>query len=161
MNLNPPPPPPQKKKKKNLRECSLRNLRCSGYCNLSWVTEMLCSKHTSKIGCSDKNVSLLGFFKVFWILIERKTQSPLVKLSFLVKIYLFSWDIEVLLCDIFLLPGKIITSFILDELTVRYLQWPGKRRWPVSRGAFLNSWISWEVHLFWWCIARFGTIWTI
>ena len=67
------------------------------------------------------------------ILIERANSEHPAKLGILVKIYLISFDAEVFFCDICLLPGKMIAFFvILNILTDRHLQWPGKSRCSVE-----------------------------
>ena len=82
----------------------------------------------------------------YWDLLDfsqKDKQSTLEELVILVKIYLFFLNIEVLIYSICLFTGKMTGFFILNKLTSRNVQWPGKLRY------LLNNWISWEKHLFW------------
>ena len=63
----------------------------------------------------------LGYWCVL-DLTERKSPETLAKLGILVKVYLFPWDTEVLLCGKCLLPGKIMVFLILNELIDSYSQ---------------------------------------
>ena len=99
-------------------------------------------RHTDKIRCSVKNVSLPLLLRCSGFQSKGQTQSALAKLGILVKIYIFFWDTEVFLCGICLLPEEMMAFFDRQLFTVTIYSD------LVNRGVRLNDLISWKLRLF-------------
>ena len=104
--------------------CSVKKvfyLRCSRYYNLILGNILLCWKQRpiGKFRYSVKNMSLpLGYWGVLGGLSSRgQTQSTLVKLGNLVKIYLFPSDTKVFPCGISLHPVIISGKMTCEKKT--------------------------------------------
>lgn len=83
-------------------------------------------RHAGKIRCSLKMSFRLVHWGVLDFNLEDKLRVPFQSLP-------ISWDTEVFRCCISLLPWKVaVFFFIFNELTGRYLQWPGKSRCSIG-----------------------------
>ena len=111
--------------------------------------KMVCWKRrqTGKIRCSVRCYVFAWDIEMFSILIERTNSKRPCKISYSSKdlpIFLGILKCYFAAFTNLLLTGKMMmTFFILNELTGRYLEWPGEL------GYLLNNWISREKHLLW------------
>lgn len=83
--------------------------------NLRWEKTCFAESEGSlvKLGVVLKNVYLPWILRWSGFQLRGQTQSTLTKLAILVLIYLFFWDIELFLCSICLLTGKMMASIFI------------------------------------------------